>query len=359
MSTDCLKLTSYFGERTRVGGQFFADALMETYGAHGVATSVLLRGIGGFGLKHHLRTDQSLTLSEDLPVTAIAVDTRERIEALLPRVGELSRSGLTVLERARLLTDGLDPAAVTEQSTDATKLSIYVGRTERVYRMAAYEAVSDLLYRRGIDGATTLLGVDGTRHGRRERARFFDRNANVPMMLIAVGPGERIARVLPELGGLLRDPLVTVEQVRVCKRDGVLLTRPPTLPAYDEHGLRLWQKLMVYTSEAALHDGEPVHRALVRRLRQSSARGATALRGVWGFHGDHPPHGDRVFQLARHVPVVTTVVDRPEAIAASFDVVDELTREHGLVTVESVPALTAYDGDGDRRGGMRLADPPG
>ena len=29
------------------------------------------------------------------------------------------------------------------------------------------------------------------------------------MMIIAVGEGERIARVLPELGGLLRRPLMT------------------------------------------------------------------------------------------------------------------------------------------------------
>ena len=46
---------------------------------------------------------------------------------------------------------------------------------------------------------------------------FFGRNADVPMMIIAVGEGERIARVLPELGGLLRRPLITLERVRVCK----------------------------------------------------------------------------------------------------------------------------------------------
>ena len=48
-----------------------------------------------------------------------------------------------------------------------------------------------------------LLGVDGTAHGVRQRARFFGRNAEVPMMIIAVGAGEQIAQVLPELGTLL------------------------------------------------------------------------------------------------------------------------------------------------------------
>ena len=45
-----------------------------------------------------------------------------------------------------------------------------------------------------------------------------------------------------------------------------MLARPPALPATDDQGRALWQKLMVYTSEAALHDGTPIHRAIVRRL---------------------------------------------------------------------------------------------
>ena len=43
------------------------------------------------------------------------------------------------------------------------------------------------------------------------------------MMIIAVGTGEQIGRVVPELGGLLERPLLTLERVTVCKRDGQLL----------------------------------------------------------------------------------------------------------------------------------------
>ena len=134
-----------------------------------------------------------------------------------------------------------------------------------------------------------------------------------------------------------------------------MLSRPVALPAADEHGRPLWQKLMVYTSEAALHDGVPIHRAIIRRLFDSrTASGATALRGIWGFHGDHEPHGDKWVQLARRVPVTTIVVDSPDRIAASFEIIDELTGEHGLVTSELVPALVSIDGE-DRRGGTELA----
>jgi PII-like signaling protein len=367
VSVECIKLTSYFSERHRAGGRFVADALLDLYGSHEIAASILLRGTEGFGLKHHLRTDHSLTLSEDLPLTAIAVDTRPRIEAVLGPTLELNRPGLVTLERARLLTgtgltdgDGLTArltAGLTAGPGDPpgeTKLTVYLGRQERVYRVPAFAAVCDLLHRRGIAGATALLGVDGTARGRRERARFFSRNAEVPMMVVAVGSGDRIGQVLPELGALLRRPLVTLERVQVCKRDGRLLAPPAPLPAADEHGMALWHKLMIFGSEAAQHGGQPVHRAVVRRLRSAGISGATTLRGIWGFHGDHPPHGDRVLQLGRHVPMVTIVIDSPERIATAFPIIDELTSTRGLVTSEIIPALRAAAGD-RRRGGPRLA----
>jgi PII-like signaling protein len=354
VTEDSLKLTAYFGERQRVDGSFFADVLLDLCGHRGIATSLLLRGVEGFGLKHHLRTDRLLTLSEDLPVVAVAVDRQERIEGLVDELQQVEYRGLVTLERARLVRGEIGPVVLPEQLHEATKLTVYVGRQERVYRTPAFLAVCDLLYRRGIAGASVLLGVDGTAHGRRARARFFGRNADVPMMIIAVGSGERIGQVLPELGGLLRRPLITLERVRICKQAGELVERPHALPGADGRGRPLFQKLMVYTSERAMHAGFPVHRAIVRRLRETGARGATVIRGIWGFHGDRPPHGDRLFQLGRSVPVVTIVVDTPERIAASFDVIDELTGEHGVVTSELVPALRVVT-ESERRGGLGLA----
>jgi PII-like signaling protein len=354
VTEDCIKLTSYFGERHRTGKAFVADALIGLYGQHEIAASILLRGTEGFGLKHHLRTDRYLSLSEDLPLIAIAVDTRPRIEAVLGQTLQLNQTGLVTLERARLLAGDIGHIPLPEDLHEATKLTVYLGRQERAYRVPAFMAVCDLLYRRGIAGATALLGVDGTAHGRRERAAFFSRNADVPMMLIAVGSGERIGRVLPELGALLNHPLLTLERIRVCKRDGKLFAPPQALPGVDEHGMGLWQKLMVYTSEASQYHGQPIHRAIVRRLRSAGMSGATTQRGIWGFHGDHPPHGDRLLQLGRHVPAVTIVIDTPGRITTAFEIIDELTSERGLVTSETIPAMRATTGD-RKRGGPRLA----
>jgi PII-like signaling protein len=355
MNEDCLKLTTYFGERDRTPDGLLSDELMNIYGGHRLQASILLRGAEGFGRLHHMHTDRLLSLSEDLPVVSIAIDERHRIEAMLDAVLQIKRRGLITLERARLLSGEIGPVQLPEQLDEATKLTIYVGRQERVYRTPAYMAVCDLLYRREVAGASVLLGVDGTRRGRRSRAKFFGRNADVPMMIIAVGSGAKIAAVLPELGGLLREPLITLERVRVCKRDGELLATPHELPGTDEHGLAMWQKLMIYTSHRATHEGGPLHLKLIRRLREADAAGATCLRGIWGFHGDHAPHGDKFFQVQRHVPVCTITIDTPQRTAESFKIIDEVTSEHGLVTSEMVPAVTAMS-ESETHGGLRLAD---
>lgn len=354
MNEDCLKLTTYFGERDRTPDGLLADELLDIYGGHRLQASILLRGAEGFGRLHHMHSDRLLTLSEDLPVVSIAVDRRDRIEAMLEPVPQIKRRGLITLERARMLTGEIGAVQLPEQLGEATKLTVYVGRQERVYGTPAFAAVCDLLYRRGVAGATVLLGVDGTNRGRRTRAKFFARNADVPVMIIAVGSGERISQVLPELGGLLRQPLLTLERVRVCKRDGELLARPHGLPGTDEHGLAMWQKLMVYTSQSAMYGGRSLSVEIVRRLRQANAAGATNLRGIWGFHGDHAPHGDKFFQLRRHVPVTTITIDTPERTAKAFEIIDELTSEHGLVTSEMVPAMTAMS-ESERVGGLKLA----
>jgi PII-like signaling protein len=350
MSAEYLKLTTYFAERLRSGNRFLADALLDLYGESAVATSVVLRGIASFGPHHELRSDQSLSTSEDSPIVIAAVDHADKIAPLADRAVAMTTRGLLTLERARLLVDS-DASA----PPDTVKLTVYVGRQDRVLGQPAYRAVCDVLLRHGFAGASVFLGVDGTKNGQRQRARFFSRNVEIPIMIIAIGTGKQATVAIPELEAMLRQPLLTLERVQLCKRDGELVARPAALPAADDHGRALWQKLMVYTSEATVHDGVPIHRAIVRRLFESdAASGATVLRGIWGYHGDHKPHGDKMIQLTRQMPVTTIVIDSPERIAASFDIIDGLTERHGLVTSELVPALVSID-DGERRGGTALA----
>lgn len=355
MNDASLKLTAYFAERERAGSRFLAEAMFDLFAEHRVATSVMLRGISGFGHGRVIRTDESLTLSDDPSVAIIAADSSERIRALTPDVIGMTNSGLITVERARLLDEMSDTGALPEVDHQV-KVTVYVGRNRRVDGVPAYKAVCAILRSNGFDGAWAFLGVDGTAHGERHRARFVARNVDVPVMIIAVGSAAQARRSLAALTAVLERPLMTVERVGLCKHHGQLREHPVALPSADAQGRPIWQKLMVFTSESDRRDGVPIHRALVRRLWESrAASGVTVLRGVWGFQGDQGPHGDRFFQFGRQVPVMTVVVDTPERIAACFDMIDELTAQRGLVTFEVVPARVAVNA-GRPDGGTDLAD---
>jgi PII-like signaling protein len=344
---DALALTTYLGERDRAGDGMLADALMDAYARRGLRASLLLRGTAGFGVKHHLRTDRLLTLSEDLPLVTMAVDRPEPILAAAEEAAARSGDGLITLERVSTGDVAPGPAG----AHDEAKLTVYLGRGARAGSRPAHIALVDLLRRHGVAGASTLLGVDGTAHGRRRRARFAGANGHVPLIVVSVGDAARIAAALPELDALLGDPVRTLERVRVCKRDGVRLAAP-----HDVATDGVWRKLTVVCGEQSRAGGEPLADALVRGLRESAAAGATALRGIWGYHGDHAPHGDRLWQLRRRVPVIVATVDTPERSARSYEVIDALTERDGLVLSERVPAFRAT-GPGIALGALELTPP--
>jgi PII-like signaling protein len=275
----------------------------------------------------------------------VVVDEPDRIAAVLPRVTELVTGGLVTVERARSLGD--DDAAPSHES----RLTVYLGRGADV------RAVVSDLRTHGVEGTTALLGVDGLLDGTRRRARFLGRNGDVPLLLLSVGSDDAFRSALPALRAHAGGAVITVERIQICKRDGVLLTAPRELPQEDEDGLALWQRLTVYASEQLRHERHPAYVALIRALREAGAAGATAVRGVWGYSGEHAPHGDRLRSVRRRVPVVTTLVDRPDRIQRWFELVDAHTDEGGLVTSEIVPAYHAVAA-GTRRGGLDLSRPP-
>ena len=320
MDEDCLRLTSYFRDRQRADSRSPGGSLTDLYAGRGVAASIVLRG-----------TEES--------AAAVAVGPRPDIEALLSQVVELTGPGLVTVEQMRLLTGDIDPLWLGEEPGEATRLTVHLGRQDHAYQMPAFEAVCELLYRRGIAGGTVLPGVDVTIRGRRQHPQFLHHAADTPLMVIAVGSGKEIAMVLPELGALFRHPVMTVEKVQLCQRDGQLISSPRVPPADGPGETDVRLKLTVYTSEAARHDGQPVHRAVARELAAAGLGSVTTVHGIWGFHADHAPHGDHFPHRARHLPAVTTATGAPERASAAFDAVAALTAGRGLVTVQPVLAV--------------------
>ena len=72
--------------------------IVERAHAAGLAGVSVFRGIEGFGASRHVHTTRVLSLSEDLPVSVVIIDSAEQIESFLPRIAELVGGGLVITE---------------------------------------------------------------------------------------------------------------------------------------------------------------------------------------------------------------------------------------------------------------------
>src|SRR4051812_1867486 len=155
-----LKLDLYFGESLNSGRQTANEAVMDCFVRHGLEVAALYRGIEGFGIGRRIHTDRFPDISTDLPLIAEAIDTREKIESVIPDVDAIVDRGLLTLEHSLLAVGGDARAAEFPHGVgSAGRLTVYGGRGERSAGRAGYRAVVELLRRQGARGATVLLGV--------------------------------------------------------------------------------------------------------------------------------------------------------------------------------------------------------
>ena len=99
-----LLLRIYLGEGDGRHGKPLYQAIVERMRERGLAGATVLRGIEGFGAKQHLHTTRILSLSEDLPILIEAVDTDEKIRAIIPEIDDMLGDGLITLEKVEVIT---------------------------------------------------------------------------------------------------------------------------------------------------------------------------------------------------------------------------------------------------------------
>ncbi|MBL1087953.1 DUF190 domain-containing protein [Streptomyces sp. NPDC001739] len=98
-----LRVTVFIGENdTWHHKPLFTEIVHRAHQA-GLAGASVFRGIEGFGASSLIHTTRLLSLSEDLPVAVVIVDTEDRIRAFLPQLDELVGEGLVILDECEVI----------------------------------------------------------------------------------------------------------------------------------------------------------------------------------------------------------------------------------------------------------------
>lgn len=69
----------------------------------GLAGATVLRGIGSFGASSRVHTTRLLSLSEDLPVVIVIIDTDEKVQQFLPELDDLVTEGLVIIDDVQVV----------------------------------------------------------------------------------------------------------------------------------------------------------------------------------------------------------------------------------------------------------------
>jgi hypothetical protein len=97
------RLTIFVGETDQHRHKPLYTEIVHRAHAAGLAGATVVRGLEGYGASRHIHTTRILSLSEDLPVVVIIIDTPERIDAFLPALDELITEGLVVRESVEIV----------------------------------------------------------------------------------------------------------------------------------------------------------------------------------------------------------------------------------------------------------------
>jgi PII-like signaling protein len=92
------RLTSYIGESDQFRPRPLYTEIVHRAHRRGLAGASVFRGVEGFGASSLIHTSRILSLSEELPLSIVIVDTEERVNEFLTELDELVTEGLVTVE---------------------------------------------------------------------------------------------------------------------------------------------------------------------------------------------------------------------------------------------------------------------
>lgn len=97
------RLTVFIGESDHYHHHSLAAEIVDRARRAGLAGCSVFRGTAGFGATGHVHSARLLSLSEDLPIAIVMIDSAEHIDAFVPELDELITGGLVTVEDVEVI----------------------------------------------------------------------------------------------------------------------------------------------------------------------------------------------------------------------------------------------------------------
>jgi PII-like signaling protein len=102
--------------------------------------------------------------------------------------------------------------------------------------------------------------------------------------------------------------------------------------------MKRYKLLKIVVGEDAVYKGKSLYVALVARLKELGAAGATVTRGIEGYGKSGRIHTERILDLSADLPVTIEVVDTPGKIEEVLPEIKKIAAK-GLVFTADVDVM--------------------
>ncbi len=103
IESDAVIMRIFLSEADKYDGEVMYKYILNLLKKESIAGATVFRGIMGYGSSAHIHSASILDISEDLPVTIEAMDSREKIEAFIPKLANIIPGGRVVLENVKVI----------------------------------------------------------------------------------------------------------------------------------------------------------------------------------------------------------------------------------------------------------------
>lgn len=219
----------------------------------------------------------------------------------------------------------------------ARKVIIYLNQDTRAQVEPLWSTILSFLRHKHVAGATLLRA--GMGFGSHEQ--FHDPHSeyaaeHLPVRIEFVETNERVDELLPTLYEMVTDGLVTVQDVTVIKsvskqsRYELSQDQPHrkvvTVPA---------KSVRIYLVESDKYNDEYLYEAIVKKLHMLGFSGATVYRGILGYGARRHTHKGGRFHLSRDLPIMISVVEKPERVPELIEEISDMMQDGIIVTSDA------------------------
>ena len=224
-------------------------------------------------------------------------------------------------------------------SGPAKKVAIYVGEDQQYHGAAAYSAILDFLFFRGVSGATVTRGIAGFGADHHlHTTRMVDLATRLPVKIEFIESAEKVAEILPKLQvmcgtGLIETQDTTVVKAATAEKEQRRSSEKSVLKREGKAKL-----MRIFFGENDKWNGKPLYEGIVSALRAHDIAGVTVYRGILGYGANRRIHKDAALSLSHDRPIMLTVIDSEEKLRAFMPVLDGMVQQ-GLVVLSDVDVI--------------------